>query len=74
MCALYAFMFDINAYIKAAEGRIWASGIPLPDFLARAGISRTTWARWKSGAFEPRLSALRKVDDALKALPKKRAA
>lgn len=31
------------------------AGVELDDFLAEAGITRTTWWRWGHGQFQPRM-------------------
>lgn len=51
---------DIQA--RASEG-----GVQIDAVLRRAKVAKTTWWRWSEGQFEPRLSTLRKVREALDA-------
>ncbi|MEP9368675.1 hypothetical protein [Xanthobacter sp. VNH20] len=41
--------------IRAIETRLAAFGIPLARLLDEAKIDRSTWGRWRSGNFSPRL-------------------
>lgn len=47
------------------ETRADTAGVAMSDVLKRAGVASTTWWRWSEGHFEPRMSTLRKVRDAL---------
>lgn len=53
--------------ISAAEARIKAAGITIEDFCRTAGVSRSTWQRWKAGATRPMLATWEKVADSLPA-------
>lgn len=44
------------------------AGVSLPDLCGRAGISHTTFYRWKAGKTEPTLDVYRRIRDALKSL------
>lgn len=44
------------------------AGVSLPDLCSRAGISHTTFYRWKAGKTEPTLDVYRRIRDALKFL------
>ena len=43
---------------------MFARRLRLGQVLSRAGVNRSTWARWVAGA-EPKKSTLQKVDAAL---------
>lgn len=61
--------------IREIEARAEIATVAIDDVLERCGVARTTWWRWKEGQFEPRLSTLRKVREALEAaIAEKRAA
>lgn len=61
--------------IREIEARAQIAGIEIGDVLGRCGVAKTTWWRWSEGQFEPRLSTLRKVREALDAaIAEKRAA
>jgi len=44
------------------------AGVSLPDLCGRAGISHTTFYRWKAGKTEPTLEVYRRIRDTLKSL------
>jgi transcriptional regulator with XRE-family HTH domain len=51
--------------LATIEARAEAAGIAIPDLLARAGVSPTTWWRWKSGKYHPRWATLQKIYEQL---------
>lgn len=56
---------EITPEIREIEHRAAAADVPITDILNRAGVAATTWWRWTTGKYEPRLSMLRKVQAAL---------
>lgn len=46
----------IPSEVLAIEGRLKAAGVPVQSLLEAAEVDRSTWTRWKSGSFQPRLS------------------
>lgn len=60
--------------VAEIAARAEAANIGMDAVLRRAGIARTTWWRWVDGRFEPRMSTLRRVHQALEAELQERAA
>jgi predicted transcriptional regulator len=53
------------------ERKLAELGIPHEKFLAEAGITQSTWWRWREGKFEPRISKWRNVESAFDRLTAK---
>lgn len=60
-------MSTVVTDIKEIEARLKEAGVPVEAMLANAGVDRSTWTRWKAGAFSPRLSKWRDVESAVRA-------
>ena len=54
------------------ESRIGAAGFSMAEVCREAGISQAQVSRWRSKIYEPRLSSLQKLEDALKDMVKER--
>jgi len=50
------------------ENRIGASGFSMAQVCKQAKVSQAQVSRWRSQTYEPRLSGLKKLEDALYAL------
>ena len=50
------------------EAELTALGVPIPEFLKRANINRSTWQRLKSGEYAPRQDTARRIAAAMSAL------
>jgi hypothetical protein len=48
---------DIPSEARAIETQLKAAGITIQSVLNSASLDRSTWTRWKKGAFTPRLSS-----------------
>lgn len=55
---------QIAAEISEIESRLKARRITLGVVLLEAGIDRSTWTRWRSGATRPRLDTWMAVQSA----------
>lgn len=64
-----AAAMNIQTLIADAESRAQAGGLSIDDLCKAAGIARSTWQRWKSGATEPTMRTWRRVEDALPPQP-----
>lgn len=62
--SLFASMIDW----REIEAELAALGVPLGDFYQRAGIHRSTWARFRDGKFELRADTARRISAALKVI------
>lgn len=60
-------MKPIDSDVVALQARIFARRLRLGAVLSKAGVNRSTWARWVAGA-EPKKSTLQKVDEAVSIL------
>jgi len=56
---------DTQTLIADAERRAVAAGLSVDEFCKDAGIARSTWQRWKSGATEPTMRTWRRVEESL---------
>lgn len=56
---------QLQTEIHSIEARLRAFRIPLADFLTEANIDRSTWGRWRSGSFGPRLNNWNAAKDAV---------
>lgn len=54
----------IDPRVVDLNARIFAGRLVLNEVLTRAGVPRSTWARWKAGS-DPRRATLEKVDVAI---------
>lgn len=54
--------------IAEIEAELTALGVPIPEFLARAAINRSTWQRLKAGEYSPRQDTARRIHNAMKVL------
>ena len=58
------FLEDIKASVDNA-------GLSLTDVLAEAKVDNSTWWRWETGKYSPRLATIQKIDDAIAKLSRK---
>jgi predicted transcriptional regulator len=58
-------MQTTDPHISAIESRANESGVRIKDVLRRAGVAQSTWTRWTSGNFSPRLTTIRRIEAAL---------
>lgn len=61
---------DITAEINDIEAAARQRGESIQSVLDRAGLDRSTWTRWKSGATKPRLESWMAVKTALHSEPR----
>ncbi len=54
--------------LAALEHRAAAGGFSMAQVCRRAGIHQAQVSRWKSKDYEPRISSLQKLEDAIAAL------
>lgn len=59
---------DTKQQLLALESEVRAAGIRMSEVCRLAGIQQSQVSRWKSGAHEPRLSAITKLDTAFRTL------
>lgn len=65
---------DVKAEVRSLEDRLKKSGLGVQPLLDAAGVDRSTWGRWKSGTFSPRLSKWLSVTAEAERLLRERAA
>lgn len=57
MCSgAYYLHMDWKSELLEIENLARRNGLKLDEFLAIAGINRSTWTRWKSGEYLPSMS------------------
>jgi transcriptional regulator with XRE-family HTH domain len=61
-------MRDAYAYLQEIELLAKQNGLHMAELCRKAGMQQSLVSRWRSRAYEPRLSSLRKLEDALTAL------
>jgi len=61
-------MLMVDPQIREIQRRAAAANIPMARVLRTANVHQSTWTRWASGAFSPKLSTFRRVQDALDAV------
>lgn len=62
------FMFDHKAITQAVKDH----GLTMEQFLKRAKVNESTWYRWVGGETSPNMKTLKKVQDLLDKLDRKR--
>lgn len=63
---------DAYDYLHDLESRVELAGFTMARLCRKAGMQQSLVSRWKARAYEPRLSSLRKLEDALTALAAER--
>lgn len=61
-------MSMVDFDVPVIEGELAQMGVPVAELCRRAGIDTSTWQRWKTERFEPRMSMARKVLTAMEAI------
>jgi transcriptional regulator with XRE-family HTH domain len=61
-------MRDAYAYLQEIELSAKQNGLPMAELCRKAGMQQSLVSRWRSRAYEPRLSSLQKLEDALATL------
>lgn len=56
---------DAYSLLQDLEAKIRASGLNMATVAKHAGIQHSLVSRWKAKLYEPRLSSLRKLEEAL---------
>lgn len=59
---------NLSERITDMERELHASGKTADHLCRHAGIARSTWTRWKSGAVAPNTRTLERVEEALRAV------
>lgn len=63
---------SVSSKIEKIETRLKEAGLPVSRICEQAGIARSTWDRWRSGATSPNMSTWAQVEGVLEvALPEK---
>ena len=64
----YYFPMDAFDYLQQLESRVETAGFTMARLCRKAGMQQSLVSRWRARDYEPRLSSLRKLEDALTAL------
>jgi predicted transcriptional regulator len=55
-------------FISEIEQSAATNGVEMREALQEAGIAATTFMRWQKGRFDPRMSTVRRLQDAIEAV------
>lgn len=59
---------DAYELLATIEQNVSDAGFTMADVCRKAGIQQSLVCRWRNQKYEPRLSSLQKLEDALRAL------
>jgi len=64
----------VTDFIAELEQSAAVAGVEMREALVEAGIATTTFSRWRAGSFDPRMSSIRRLQEAIAAVAKRKRA